>query len=278
MYARAPEPGSCSPTAPSPRTSGSGSAAGNAAVAFMRLGNAEDAKAASEQLGSEHRFVLSQLTETVGRSVTDTTASAYTSTTGSVSSAATSRSVSEGSSRSTGHGRSDGSSLLPSRATFSRSVQDSDSRSTGESDSVSTGISSSTAWGLTTSQATGDSESVALALQRSREFLVEQHELQQLPGERDDHHVRGSGRAPGGAGRRQSRHWRAQRGHPADAGGVPQQAGRDPGSAGRREPLGAIRIRGTGIRRRRRWPGGPGELAFGRQPAFAQPRAATAAS
>jgi hypothetical protein len=154
---------------------------GNAAVAFMRLGNAEDAKAASEQLGSEHRFVLSQLTETVGRSVTDTTASAYTSTTGSVSSAATSRSVSEGSSRSTGHGHSDGSSLLPSRATFSRSVQDSDSRSTGESDSVSTGISSSTAWGQTTSQATGDSESVALAVQRSREFLVEQHELQQLP-------------------------------------------------------------------------------------------------
>jgi energy-converting hydrogenase Eha subunit C len=154
---------------------------GNAAVAYMRLGNAEDAKAASEQLGTEHRFVLSQLTETVGLSVTDTTASAYTSTTGSVRSAATSRSVSEGSSRSTGHGYSDGSSLLPSRATFSRNVQDSDSRSTGESDSVSTGISSSTAWGQTTSQATGDSESVALARQRSREFLVEQHELQQLP-------------------------------------------------------------------------------------------------
>ena len=37
---------------------------GNAAVAFMRLGNAEDAKAASEQIGTEHRFVLSQLTET----------------------------------------------------------------------------------------------------------------------------------------------------------------------------------------------------------------------
>jgi hypothetical protein len=34
---------------------------------------------------------------------------------------------------------------------------------------------------MTTSKATGDSESLALALQRSREFLVEQHELQQLP-------------------------------------------------------------------------------------------------
>jgi hypothetical protein len=155
---------------------------GNAAVAFMRLGNAEDAKAASEQLGTEHRFVLSQLTETIGLSVTDTTGSSYTSTTGSVSSAATSRSTSDGSSRSTGHGHSDaGGSLLPSRASLSRNVQASDSRSTGESDSVSTGISSSTAWGLTTSKATGDSESLARALQRSREFLVEQHELQQLP-------------------------------------------------------------------------------------------------
>ncbi len=155
---------------------------GNAAVAYMRLGNAEDAKAASEQLGTEHRFVLSQLTETIGLSVTDTTASAYTSTTGSVNSAATSRSVTEGSSRSTGHGHSDaGSPLLPSRATYSRSTQDSDSRSVGESDSFSTGLSWSTAWGLTTTLATGDSESLARALQRSREFLVEQHELQQLP-------------------------------------------------------------------------------------------------
>ena len=34
---------------------------------------------------------------------------------------------------------------------------------------------------MTTSKAAGDSESLALALQRSREFLVEQHELQQLP-------------------------------------------------------------------------------------------------
>ena len=155
---------------------------GNAAVAFMRLGNAEDAKAASEQLGTEHRFVMSQLTETIGVSVTDTTASAYTSTTGSVRSAATSTSVTEGTSRSTGQGRSDGGSpLLPSRATYSRSTQDSDSRSVGESDSFSTGLSWSTAWGLTTTMATGDSESLARALQRSREFLVEQHELQQLP-------------------------------------------------------------------------------------------------
>ena len=75
---------------------------GNAAVAFMRLGNAEDAKAASEQLGTEHRFVLSQLTETVGLSVTDTTTSSYTSTTGSARSLAGSWSTSEGTTRGTG--------------------------------------------------------------------------------------------------------------------------------------------------------------------------------
>ena len=154
---------------------------GNAAVAFMRLGNAEEAKAASEQLGTEHRFVLSQLTETIGVSVTDTTTSAYTSTTGSVSSSATSWSQSEGVSRSTGHGRSDGSLLLPSRASFSRNAQTSDSQSSSESESVTEGVNTSTAWGMTTSEATGDSESLAQALQRSREFLVEQHELQQLP-------------------------------------------------------------------------------------------------
>jgi hypothetical protein len=154
---------------------------GNAAVAFMRLGNAEEAKAASEQIGTEHRFVLSQLTETIGVSVTDTTGSAYTSTTGSADSTATSWSQSEGSSRGTGHGRSDGSLLLPSRASFSRSVQTGDSRSTSESESVSASVSTSTAWGVTTSKATGDSETLARALQRSREFLVEQHELQQLP-------------------------------------------------------------------------------------------------
>jgi hypothetical protein len=154
---------------------------GNAAVAFMRLGNAEEAKAASEQIGTEHRFVLSQLTETIGVSVTDTTGSAYTSTTGSADSTATSWSQSEGSSRGTGHGRSDGSLLLPSRASFSRSVQTGDSHSTSESESVSASVSASTAWGVTTSKATGDSETLARALQRSREFLVEQHELQQLP-------------------------------------------------------------------------------------------------
>ncbi|WP_449063063.1 hypothetical protein [Planomonospora algeriensis] len=38
---------------------------GHAAVAFMRLGNAEDARVASEHVGTEHRLELAQLTETI---------------------------------------------------------------------------------------------------------------------------------------------------------------------------------------------------------------------
>ena len=154
---------------------------GHAAVAYMRLGNAEDARAASEQIGTEHRFVLSQLTETAGVSVTDTTSDAYTSTTSSTYSSADSWSASEATSRSAGRSRSESSLLLPALPSYSRSVQTGDSVTTGLSQSVSTGISTSTAWGQTTSRAAGDSESLAVATQRSREFLVEQHELQRLP-------------------------------------------------------------------------------------------------
>jgi hypothetical protein len=129
---------------------------GNAVVAFMRPGRAEDAEVAIEQLGAGHRFVLSQLTETVGRTVTDTTASAYTPAAGSVASAAGSVASAPG---------SVASAAAP--------------RPAGQA--VSTGISTSTAWGMTTAKATGDSESLALAQRRSREFLLERDELGSLP-------------------------------------------------------------------------------------------------
>jgi hypothetical protein len=155
---------------------------GDAAIAFMRLGNAEDARAASEQIGTEHRFVLSQLTETVGGSVTDTTTGSYTSTAGQTGSMTTSHSTSMSASVGTGHGTSRERGVLPlARGTSSRSVQATDSRTDGEAESVSEGLSLSTAWGQTTSVAAGTSESMAYAAQRSREFLVEQYELQRLP-------------------------------------------------------------------------------------------------
>jgi hypothetical protein len=155
---------------------------GNAAVAFMRLGNADDAKVASEQIGTEHRFVISQLTDTVGTSVTDTGGDSYTSTVGTSDSVADSLSVTDTTGRSRGSGRSRADPLAPfGNFTTSTSRDTSFSRAAAGSRSVTEGISDSTAWGLSTSRAIGGNASVARSAQRSREFLVEAHELQQLP-------------------------------------------------------------------------------------------------
>jgi hypothetical protein len=155
---------------------------GNAAVAFMRLGNADDAKAASEQIGTEHRFVISQLTDTVGLTVTDTAGDSYTSTVGGSVSAGDSLSVSETSGRSRSSGRSRDRLAGPFGPVSETSGRDtSESGGTSVSRSVTSGISDSTAWGRSTSRAMGGSVSQARSRQRSREFLVEAHELQQLP-------------------------------------------------------------------------------------------------
>jgi hypothetical protein len=154
---------------------------GNAAVAFMRLGNAEDAKAASEQIGMAHRFVISQLTETVGTSVTDTLGGSYTSTVGDSASTAASLSGSESGSAGTGRTSPAGGGVMPLGGGGSRSSQSGTSWGTSTTASLTTGISTSTAWGVSTSRAAGDSESLARSLQRSRELVVEPTELQKLP-------------------------------------------------------------------------------------------------
>jgi hypothetical protein len=155
---------------------------GNAAVAFMRLGNARDAKAAAEQIGTEHRFVISQFTETVGTSVTATDGDSYTSTVGTADSATYSASLTDTAGTSAGRGRSHASSFAPlGDASASASRDRNASRARSGSVSITEGINSSTAWGGSTSRALGANESLARASQRSREFLVEQHELQQLP-------------------------------------------------------------------------------------------------
>ncbi len=155
---------------------------GNAAVAFMRLGNAEDARAAAEQIGTEHRFVVSQLTDTVGTSVTDTIGGSYTSTVGTADSVADSASTSWTAGRSHGRGRSRQGLFAPfADASASASRDASSSAAVSDSRSVTEGISASTSWGLSTSRAVGATESRAGTLQRSRELLIEQHELQHLP-------------------------------------------------------------------------------------------------
>jgi hypothetical protein len=154
---------------------------GNAALAVMRLGNAEDAKVASEQIGAEHRFVISQLTDTVGASITDSVGDSYTSTVGRADSWSGSVSVSETSGRSRGRGASH-AGLAPFGArTGSASRDASESHGTTGSESITEGINTSTSWGVTTSRAVAASESLARTTQRSREFLVEPFELQQLP-------------------------------------------------------------------------------------------------
>jgi len=111
---------------------------GHAAVAFMRLGNAEDARVASEHVGTEHRLELAQLTETISESPPRLDGG-YTSTIEQLDEAA---------------GRD------------------------GEGDpDLAEDITESTEWGRTADKIS-ETERV---LQRSREFLVEPHELQQLP-------------------------------------------------------------------------------------------------
>ncbi len=155
---------------------------GNAAVAFMRLGNAEDARAASEQIGTEHRFVVSQLTDTIGTSLTDTAGASYTSTVGTADSVADTATVSDTEAAAAGHGQTRQDAFAPfGHVTHARSRDVSQSHAASDARSITAGISSSTAWGISTSQAASASSSVARTAQRSREFLVEPHELQQLP-------------------------------------------------------------------------------------------------
>lgn len=114
---------------------------GHAAVTFMRLGNAEDARIASEHVGTEHRLELAQLTETVSAAGTGAGLDGgYVSTVG-----------------------------LAEEGEDERDVSRADLRED---------ITSSTEWGRRATKAMGETERV---LHRSREFLVEPHQLQQLP-------------------------------------------------------------------------------------------------
>lgn len=155
---------------------------GNAAIAFMRLGNGDDARVASELIGTEYRFVVGQLTDTVGTSVTDTWGDSYTSTVGTADSVADSLSVSLNRGESTGRGRSYQGGFAPF-GDFSRSLSGDSNYSIGRQGSVSLteGINSGTSWGLSLSRALGENASLGRTAQRSREFLVEAAELQRLP-------------------------------------------------------------------------------------------------
>ncbi|MEU6718812.1 hypothetical protein ABZ897_45730 [Nonomuraea sp. NPDC046802] len=111
---------------------------GHAAVAFMRLGNAEDARIASQHVGTEHRLELAQLTETISESLPGL----------------------------------DGGYV----STVSQMDDPKEDREEDRTDLVGD-ITESTEWGRTA----GKISEKERVLQRSREFLVEPHQLQQLP-------------------------------------------------------------------------------------------------
>ena len=155
---------------------------GDTAVAFMRLGNAADARLAADQIGTEHRLVISQLTDTVGASVSDTVGGSTTSTAGTAHSLGDSESLTETAGRSRGSGRSRAGGFAPFAGLSGSASRDASfSAALSDSRSVTAGINTGTSWGITTSRTVGTTESVALGAQRAREFLVEAHELQRLP-------------------------------------------------------------------------------------------------
>ncbi len=123
---------------------------GNAAVAFMRLGNGRGRRGG--QRADRYRApvrAVSQLTETVGDSLTDTAGDSYTSTVGTADSVADSQSVSVTSGRSRGRGRSRHGTFAPfADFTGSASRDGSSSRGTSDSVSVTEGINSGTSWGV----------------------------------------------------------------------------------------------------------------------------------
>jgi hypothetical protein len=154
---------------------------GNAAIAFMRLGNGDDARAASELIGSEHRFVLAQLTDTIGTSLTDTWGDSYTTTVGTADTIGDSVTVASGSGSGRGRGRSR-QGFGPFGDFNASSSRDSNrSRSVSGSVSLTAGINSGTSWGLSLSRALGANASLGRTAQRLRELLVEPSELQGLP-------------------------------------------------------------------------------------------------
>jgi hypothetical protein len=155
---------------------------GNAAIAVMRLGNGDEARAASDLIGTEHRLVLGQLTSTAGVSSTGTWGASDTVTSGTADSVTGSYSVtgSEGVSRGRGRGHQGGAGPF---GDFSRSSSRDASYSVSESGSGSRteGVNAGTSEGSSYSAALGESLSLARTVQRSRELLVEPGELQQLP-------------------------------------------------------------------------------------------------
>jgi hypothetical protein len=118
---------------------------GGGEVAFMRLGNHQEAQHAADFIGKQHKFVISQLTRTLGGNDTHTLADQY------------------------GESESVGGSTTRSRGGFNVT------RATGENWGRTRN------WSQTESVAKGTNWSDAASAQRVQEYAVEPRVLQDLP-------------------------------------------------------------------------------------------------
>lgn len=123
---------------------------GHAAVGFMRLGNAEDARVAAEHIGRDHRLQVAEITDSAGAALA----------------AGAGGRAGEGYASTVAYARVRGDALTEPVWSPLPAPADDDT-------ALVEGISSSTAWGR--------SMPASEERQRSRELLVEPHQLQELP-------------------------------------------------------------------------------------------------
>ncbi|MFI6292159.1 hypothetical protein ACIBEJ_11290 [Nonomuraea sp. NPDC050790] len=136
---------------------------GGGAVAFMRLGNHEEATRAADFVGRSHRFVLSQLTRTMGGNETHT----RTETQGESATEGTSSSTSRSSTKT----YREGLLPLPDLLNFSK----------GKTDTSGDSRSFTRTWSSAVAFAEGTNWSDAQARQRVYEYVVEPSTMQSLP-------------------------------------------------------------------------------------------------
>ena len=153
----------------------SGEMLGGGTVAFMRLGNHEDATKAADFIGRDHSFVLSQITKNVGgnESHTDTATDAA----GHTDTISLSRSIGT----STNRGTSSPSGLLHTGASTSTGGSRTRGSGTSETDTIGGSRSVTRNWSSAYAYAQGANWSDADTSQRVYEYAVEPVTLQRLP-------------------------------------------------------------------------------------------------
>ncbi|WP_217179579.1 hypothetical protein [Streptomyces sp. AC495_CC817] len=147
---------------------------GGGTVAFMRLGNHQEATIAADFMGRHHSFVLHTLTDTEGRTVNTSVAR----TIGSSTSTGTTHSSSV--SRGRNWGRSGSTTYQGALNPLSTSNSTNSGRSHSETSGVSTSVTHSTNESMTRTTGESDSTSLATGRQRVYEYALEPTQLQAL--------------------------------------------------------------------------------------------------